>query len=247
MDPRTSKGMEPNREALEELFTAIMSTGVEHTNPTHGTLAGAIADEKLLPNLSKIIKASPDNLIGVQVGFETGSLRLIEKYADRKLAPYKPEEWHWVVKEGVKTMNENYWIPAFTLIMGLDNDETPEDSWDSIRLISELEHEQPDAMFTATALTFVPIGLLEKSDFFNIGSEMTAAQLGVLYKTWQHNLKYGIKKFMNRTGAKGPRRFFFNALARSLGGIPLGAMERYARRKSKEHERVIEIIKAKYW
>ncbi|MCH7877616.1 MAG: B12-binding domain-containing radical SAM protein, partial [Thaumarchaeota archaeon] len=166
MDPRTSKGMEPNREALEELFTAIMSTGIEHTNPTHGTLAGAIADEKLLPNLSKIIKASPENLIGIQVGFETGSLRLIEKYADRKLAPYRPEEWHWVVKEGVKTMNENYWIPAFTLIMGLDNDETPEDSWDSIRLISELEHEQPDAMFTATALTFVPIGLLEKSDFF---------------------------------------------------------------------------------
>ena len=35
MDPRTAKGMEPNREALEELFTAIMSTGVEHTNPTH--------------------------------------------------------------------------------------------------------------------------------------------------------------------------------------------------------------------
>ncbi|MFB5604415.1 MAG: radical SAM protein, partial [Candidatus Nitrosomaritimum aestuariumsis] len=41
MDPRTAKGMEPNREALEELFTAIMSTGVKHTNPTHGTLAGA--------------------------------------------------------------------------------------------------------------------------------------------------------------------------------------------------------------
>jgi len=51
MDPRTSKGMEPNREALEELFTVIMSTGVKHTNPTHGTLAGAIADEKLSMNL----------------------------------------------------------------------------------------------------------------------------------------------------------------------------------------------------
>ena len=129
MDPRTSKGMEPNREALEELFTAVMSTGVPHTNPTHGTLAGAIADERLIPNLSRIIKASPDNMIGVQAGFETGSLRLIEKYADRKLAPYSPEEWHWVVKESVKTLNEHYWVPAFTLIMGLDNDETPEDSW----------------------------------------------------------------------------------------------------------------------
>lgn len=248
MDPRTSKGMEPNREALEELFTAIMSTGVQHTNPTHGTLAGAIADEKLIPNISKIIKSGPSNLIGIQCGFETGSLRLIGKYADRKLAPFMPEEWHWVVKEGVKTLNEHHWIPAFTLIMGLDNDETPEDSWETIQLISELEREQPDSMFTATPLTFVPIGLLEKSEFFNIGNEMNPAQLGVMYKTWQHNFKYGIQKFMTKTGSHGSaQKKFFNLIARSLGGVPLGAMERYARRKGREHEQVIETIKAKYW
>jgi radical SAM superfamily enzyme YgiQ (UPF0313 family) len=246
MDPRTSKGMEPNREALEELFTAVMAAGVEHTNPTHGTLAGAIADEKLIPNISKIIKSSPSNLTGIQCGFETGSLRLIEKYADRKLAPYKPEEWHWVVKEAVKTLNEYSWIPAFTLIMGLDNDETPEDSWETIRIINELEIEQPDSMFTVTPLTFVPIGLLEKSDFFNIGNEMSPAQLGVMYKTWQHNFKYGIKKFMNKTGNMGIKKYIFNGLARSLGGVPLGAMERYARRQGAEHERVIEKIKVKY-
>lgn len=248
MDPRTSKQMEPNREALEELFTAIMSTGIQHTNPTHGTLAGAIADEKLIPNISKIIKSGPSNLIGIQCGFETGSLRLIGKYADRKLAPFMPEEWHWVVKEGVKTLNEHYWVPAFTLIMGLDNDETPEDSWETIQLISELEREQPDCMFTTTPLTFVPIGLLEKSEFFNIGNEMDPAQLGVMYKTWQHNFKYGIQKFMTKTGSHGSaQKQFFNMIARSLGGVPLGAMERFARRKSREHERVIETIKAKYW
>lgn len=248
LDPRTSKQMEPNREALEELFTAIMSTGVEHTNPTHGTLAGAIADEKLIPNISKIIRASPANLIGIQCGFETGSLRLIGKYADRKLAPFAPEEWHWVVKEGVKTLNENYWVPAFTLIMGLDNNETPEDAWETIQLINEIEREQPNAMFTATPLTFVPIGLLEKSEFFDIGNEMDPAQLGVMYKTWQHNFKYGIQKFMNKTGQNNSiKKNFFNLLARTLGGVPLSAMERYARRKSREHERVIETIKAKYW
>jgi hypothetical protein len=32
-----------------------------------------------------------------------------------------------------------------------------------------------------------------------------------------------------------------------LGGVPLGAMEKYARRTSREHERVIEKIKANYW
>ena len=248
LDPRKTKDMSPNREALEELFTAVMSTGIEHTNPTHGTLAGAIADERLVPNISKIIRAGPDNMIGIQCGLETGSLRLIGKYADRKLSPYKPEEWHWIVKEGVKTLNENYWIPAFTLIMGLDNDETDEDAWETIRLINELEREQPDAMFTVTPLTFVPIGLLEKSEFFDIGNEMDAAQLGVMYKTWQHNFKYGIKKFMSKTGGKGTfRRKAFTGLANTLGGVPLGAMEKYARRKGREHEKVIETIKAKYW
>jgi radical SAM superfamily enzyme YgiQ (UPF0313 family) len=225
-----------------------MSTGIGHTNPTHGTLAGAIADEKLVPNISKIIKASADNLIGIQCGFETGSLRLIGKYADRKLSPYKPEEWHWVVKEGVKTLNENHWIPAFTLIMGLDNDETEDDAWETIRIISELEQEQPESMFTATPLTFVPIGLLEKSQFFDIGNEMDAAQLGVMYKTWQHNFKYGIQKFMNKTGSSSSfGRKAFTGLARTLGGVPLSAMEKYARRKGREHEQVIEKIKAKYW
>ena len=248
MNPRTTKNMQPNREALEELFSGIMSTGIEHTNPTHGTLAGAIADERLIPNISKIIRASPDNMIGIQCGFETGSIRLIGKYADRKLAPFKPSEWHWVVKNGIKTLNENYWVPAFTLIMGLDNDETVEDSWDTIELLHSLEMEQPDSKFTTTPLTFVPIGLLEKSDFFDIGNTMDPSKLGVMYKTWQHNFKYGIQKFMHKVGRDNPvKNFFFAGLARTLGGVPLGAMERYARRRGPEHERVIEKIKANYW
>ena len=248
LNPRTTKNMQPNREALEELFSGIMSTGIEHTNPTHGTLAGAIADERLIPNISKIIRASPDNMIGIQCGFETGSIRLIGKYADRKLAPFKPSEWHWVVKNGIKTLNENYWVPAFTLIMGLDNDETVEDSWETIELLHSLEMEQPDSKFTTTPLTFVPIGLLEKSDFFDIGNTMDPPKLGVMYKTWQHNFKYGIQKFMHKVGRDNPvKNFFFAGLARTLGGVPLGAMERYARRRGPEHERVIEKIKANYW
>ena len=248
MNPRTTKNMQPNREALEELFKGIMATGIEHTNPTHGTLAGAIADERLIPNISKTIKASPDNHIGIQCGFETGSIRLIGKYADRKLAPFKPSEWHWVVKKAVKTLNENYWVPAFTLIMGLDNNETAEDSWDTIQLIHELETEQPNSKFTTTPLTFVPIGLLEKAQFYDIGNNMDAPKLGVMYKTWQHNFRHGIQKFMHKVGRDNPiKNLFFAGLARTLGGVPLSAMERYARKKGPEHEQVIEKIKARYW
>jgi radical SAM superfamily enzyme YgiQ (UPF0313 family) len=248
LNPRTTKNMAPNREAIEELFKGIMDTGVEHTNPTHGTLAGAIADERLISNVSKIIKAGPNNFIGIQCGLETGSIRLIGKYADRKLAPFKPAEWHWVVKEGVKTLNEHYWVPAFTLIMGLDNDETMDDSWETIRLIHELETEQPDSKFTVTPLTFVPIGLLEKSNFFDIGNTMDPGKLAVMYKTWQHNFKYGIQKFMSKVGRDNSvKNTFFSTLARTLGGIPLSSMEKFARSKGPEHEKAIEKIKANYW
>ena len=248
LNPRTTKNMAPNREAIEELFKGIMDTGVEHTNPTHGTLAGAIADERLISNVSKIIKAGPNNFIGIQCGLETGSIRLIGKYADRKLAPFKPAEWHWVVKEGVKTLNEHYWVPAFTLIMGLDNDETMDDSWETIRLIHELETEQPDSKFTVTPLTFVPIGLLEKSNFFDIGNTMDPGKLAVMYKTWQHNFKHGIQKFMSKVGRDNSvKNTFFSTLARTLGGIPLSSMEKFARSKGPEHEKAIEKIKANYW
>lgn len=248
LNPRTTKDMSPNREALVDLFKAIMDTGVTHTNPTHGTLAGAIANERLIPQISEIIKAGPDNHIGIQCGLETGSIRLIGKYADRKLAPFKPNEWHWVVKQGVKTLNDHHWVPAFTLILGLDNNETEEDSWETVSLIHELETEQPESKFTTTPLTFVPIGLLEKSQFYDIGNSMDPGKLAVMYKTWQHNFSHGIQKFMHRVGQNDPiRRYFFTYLAKSLGGVPLWAMEKYARKKGPQHEAAIEKVKNNYW
>ena len=103
-------------------------------------------------------------------------------------------------------------------------------------------------MFTATPLTFVPIGLLEKSEFYDIGAGNDPTQLGVMYKTWQHNFKYGIKKFMTKTGQRGSfRRTAFNGLARTLGGIPLNAMEKFARKRGPKFERVIDKIKVQYW
>ena len=132
--------------------------------------------------------------------------------------------------------------------MGLDNDETIDDSWETIRLIHELETEQPDSKFTVTPLTFVPIGLLEKSNFFDIGNTMDPGKLAVMYKTWQHNFKHGIQKFMSKVGRDNTiKNTFFSTLARTLGGIPLSSMEKFARSKGPEHEKAIEKIKANYW
>ena len=56
---------------------------------------------------------------------------------------------------------------------------------------------------------------------------------------------------MTKTGKHGKgagiKKMAFNGLARALGGVPLTAMEKFARRKGREHERVIEKIKTQYW
>jgi hypothetical protein len=77
---------------------------------------------------------------------------------------------------------------------------------------------------------------------------MDPGKLGVMYKTWQHNFKYGIQRFMRKIGRQNAvKNLFFAGLARSLGGVPLTAMERFARRLGPEHERAIEKIKVSYW
>jgi hypothetical protein len=53
---------------------------------------------------------------------------------------------------------------------------------------------------------------------------------------------------MGKVGQNNPvKNWFFTQLASTLGGVPLSAMEKFARRKSREHEQVIEKIKASYW
>jgi hypothetical protein len=53
---------------------------------------------------------------------------------------------------------------------------------------------------------------------------------------------------MGKVGRNNPiKDWFFTQLASTLGGVPLSAMERFARRKGSEHEHAIEKIKTKYW
>ncbi|MFQ6134290.1 MAG: B12-binding domain-containing radical SAM protein [Nitrososphaerales archaeon] len=181
----------PNRDAIIDLFEAIMSTpGVKHSNPTHGSLPPVVADPELIRSLSEVLRAGPDNFIGIQTGVETGSTKLMKKHMAMKTKPYSPEEWCEVVFEGTKVLNQNYWFPAYTLIMGLPG-ETEEDVWDTVRLIDRLEKELPDkvggrAHFTVTPLSFVPLGKLKSGEFFNIDEMIDEARFALIYRSWRH-------------------------------------------------------------
>ncbi|MDW7978411.1 MAG: radical SAM protein, partial [Candidatus Caldarchaeum sp.] len=123
----------PNKEAIFKLYRTIMPHVVK-ANPMHATLAPVAADPEAAMGVSKIVGAGPDKHIGVQIGLETGSDRLVLKHMANKAKPLKvgvDGTWAEIVVEGQKVYNAAYWIPAYTIILGQEG-ETDEDSWDTI-------------------------------------------------------------------------------------------------------------------
>ncbi len=183
----------PNRDALIRLFSSIMSIkGIVHMNPTHGTVSAAAADPLLIRDLSKILRAGQRNWIGIQCGLESGSSKILTSYMPLKAKPFDAEEWSEVIFEGNAVLNENYWFPAYTLIIGLPG-ESEDDSWDTARLIDRLEKELPKrvgnkAHFTVTPLSFIPIGLLRDKDFYRVDEQINQASFTVIYRAWRHTI-----------------------------------------------------------
>ncbi len=183
----------PNHEAVLDLFKTVMSVpGITYSNPTHGTTSPAMADPDLIREISDVVRARDGRYIGIQSGLETGSCDLIKKYMPLKVKPFSPDEWQEVIYKGTRIFNENYWFPAYTIIVGLPG-ETREDALETIRLLDRMEKGLPreignKAHFTVTPLSFVPLGVLKNKGFFNIDQQMDEARFWVIYRSWRHTV-----------------------------------------------------------
>lgn len=181
------RNFEPNREALVRLFGAIMGTGVTNANPTHGRISIPAGYPELIEELSEILRAGPENWIGVQMGLETGSDELARKHMLNKALPLHigPDgTWAEIVTEGVVNLNKNYWRPAFTVQIGQE-EETPDDNWMTVGLINDLSNANLE--FTVTPLVNVPLGLLKsRGGFYPVYDQLDEAQASVIYACFLH-------------------------------------------------------------
>ncbi len=190
------KNFYPNAEAVVELFE-VARKYTRNVNPTHGTVAGALAVPSMIEAISHLVDAGPKHWVGIQVGFETASPELIGKYMNNKMKPFSPEEWPWVLLNGTYVFNRNYWFPAYTTILGLPGD-TDDYEIMTARLIITMEKELKEklgnrAHFTVTPLSFVPMGLLKDQDFYRVEDMITYGQFLHLYYAWRHTAEEVVK------------------------------------------------------
>ncbi len=195
-----AKGVEVNREAVLDLYKSVLAiNGIDSVSIAHASFPTIVEAPDLIHELSEICGITKkEPLIGPQIGLETGSSRLIRKYMIGKPRPYKPEEWPEIVIQATQILNDNYWYPCTTLIIGLP-DENEDDILKTIELIDELKGSK-QWLFP---LFFVAMGgsILEKEKTFTL-KEMTQAHWDLLFECWEHSVKFS-KEIVDRLFSSG--------------------------------------------
>jgi radical SAM superfamily enzyme YgiQ (UPF0313 family) len=164
-----SNNTTPHDDKLVELHELVMKK-VDSISWSHCSLAAVASAPKLFSKLSEII-LEKQTWWGAEVGIETGSPEVAKKIMPAKAHPFKADNWHDVVVNGMGLMHDNKMVPACTLIVGLP-DEQEEDVIKTMDLVADLK----DMRSLIVPLFFVPLGKLKSEDWF------TNTQLNKLHK-----------------------------------------------------------------
>jgi radical SAM superfamily enzyme YgiQ (UPF0313 family) len=197
---KSKPGFIPNREAIVKLYKSIASyPGVENILLSHASLAPVIYDQKLMDELSPILlektrwtpelnKSYPKRFVSVEVGIETGSVRLMKKYMKGKALPYSVDNWPELVIQGVGIMNDYDWWPLCTIMTG-QPDETEDDVRATLDLIDDLRNHNAKMFYTP--VLFIPLkeavlGNYRRTNLKNL-SEI---QWEVIARCWKNNIDF---------------------------------------------------------
>ncbi len=212
---KCKKNFVPNTPEVVKLFKSIADyPGVEKILLSHGSFAPVLYDDKLLDELTPILiektKWGPDEnkvykkpFVSVEMGIETGSVRLMKKYMKGKALPYSVDKWPELVSQAIGKLNDHDWYPLCTIMTG-QPDETEEDTIATINLIDDLRAQNAKMFYTP--LLFIPLkeALLGNCKRTKLNG-LTELQWEVISRCWKNNIDFwdpSIKKIV------GPVFFF---------------------------------------
>ncbi len=129
-----------NKDAVLRLVHTLRFLGVENISPLHTTFATVVQAPDIIHEISETFEVdmSKGKYIGTQIGLETASTRLIEKYMRGKVKPFTPDKWPSIVEKACKILHDSGWVVMATPILGLP-DETDDDVYKTIELMDRLK------------------------------------------------------------------------------------------------------------
>jgi len=182
----------PNREAIVTLIKSIAAVpGVEYIQPAHASLAPVVYDPKMVEEIGPILfeksrwVTNGTKYSSVEIGIETGSIRLMNEHMKGKMLPYKPEEWHDVVTKGIEIMNENRIWPLATLITGLPG-ETEKDTLATLELLDKLRHSK--VFYVPLLFTSEEDCMLREARHMDL-KYLTPMQWELIATCWERNIE----------------------------------------------------------
>jgi radical SAM superfamily enzyme YgiQ (UPF0313 family) len=206
----------PNRQKIVELYSSIAKQpGLDHILLSHASLAPVVYDQKLAAELGHIlIQKTPwnraqgyrEDFITVEVGVETGSVRLMKKYMRGKALPFSVDKWPELVVQGVGIMNDSDWWPLCTIMTGMPG-ETEEDVIATLELVDDLRASGAKMFYTP--VIFIPLeeAILSKakrSDLKNFSS----LQWEFILKCWRNNMDFWMPRIRRAVGVAASLYFF---------------------------------------
>ncbi len=187
----------PNREAIVTLIKSIAAVpGVEFIQPAHASLAPVVYDPEMVDEIGPILFEKSRWITNgikyssVEIGIETGSIRLMNEHMKGKMLPYKPEEWHDVVAKGIEIMNENRMWPLATLIVGLPG-ETDKDTIATLELLDKLKHNK--VFYVPLLFTSEEDCMLREARHMHL-KHLTPLQWELVATCWRHNIEVFVSK-----------------------------------------------------
>ena len=186
---------------LHERIAAILDRYEAGFSWSHASLAAVKYAEEHGRTVSRIAETILDGdvrrFFGVEVGIETGSVRLAKKIMPAKAAPYPAEQWPDIVEEAFSILAENNIIPAATFILGLPG-ETEDDVYATIELIDRLR-PYPSLI---VPMFFVPMGALRDHEGFK-RSNLKSHHIEAMLTAARHTIKWA-REIIARGYLSGP-------------------------------------------
>jgi len=195
----------PNTDAILGLVNMMVDMGVETFQPAHIALAGAASSPDTIAKMTEALSRTTKQgnsivrgfvnygkhkYIGVETGMETGSPRMIQKFMRGKCLPFTPEDWPDVVVQAFGVLNDNYWFPFTSLMIGMP-EETDDDAVKTLELLDRVKNAK--TFFAPMLFTALGDCVLRKNRSANLNN-LSDTQKEIFVECWRHNAALFIGK-----------------------------------------------------